>query len=487
MSEDEHRVARQDPGPLLHRTAELATEFLRGLPDRPVRVDHNAASLRATLCVPLPEEGEDPIRVIERLARDADPGIVSMAGPRYFGFVIGGAVPAAVAADWLTSTWDQNAGVYVGGPAASVVEEAVGGWLIDLFGLPHDTSFGLVTGCQMAHFSCLAAARQAVLERLGWDVTGDGLFGAPRVEVIVGAEAHATIYAALQYLGLGRDRVHIVPADQQGRMRANAFREKLASIPPDRPVIVCLQAGNIDTGGFDPIGELTDAAHARDGTWVHIDGAFGLWARVSPTTAPMLEGVERADSWATDAHKWLNAPYDSGFALVANPRAHARALSPPHAPYLEYASAQERDEVHWVPEFSRRARGFTVYAALRSLGRSGIREMVERGCWVARRIASCLSEASDVDVLSEVVLNQALIRFRTPDGDQAASDALTRDVVREVQEEGTIWLSATVWHGHTAMRISVSNWGTGADEAEVAVDAILRAADRARQRLITAP
>jgi glutamate/tyrosine decarboxylase-like PLP-dependent enzyme len=479
---DEPRARREDPGPLLARTAEIATEYLRGLPERTLLVDQDVASLRAALMTALPEVGEDPIEIVERLARDADPGIVSMAGPRYFGYVIGGSVPAAVAADWLTSTWDQNAGLYSAGPAASVVEEAVGAWLIDLLGLPADASYGLVSGCQMAHFTCLAAARHAVLEAAGWDVEAKGLVGAPEIDVVVGAEVHATIGAALQYLGLGRDRVHIAAADGQGRMRLDALEATLDAIPAGRPLIVCLQAGNVNTGAFDPIGPMIDLVRRRPGAWVHVDGAFGAWARVSPQTAYLLDGVERADSWATDAHKWLNVPYDSGLAFVAHPRAHAAAMAPPHAAYLEYVGEQKRDELDWVPEFSRRARGFAMYAALRSLGRTGVREMIERGCWVARRIADRIEAAPGATVLNDVVLNQVLVRFETDDRDPAASDALTRAALQAIQEDGTIWLSGTTWHDMAAIRVSVSNWGTGADEAELAAAAILAAADRVRAR-----
>ncbi len=339
-----------------------------GCPSGTVLVDQDVASLRAALVGPLPETGEDPIEVIERLARDADPGIVSMAGPRYFGYVIGGSVPASVAADWLTTTWDQNAGLYSCGPAASVVEEAVGAWLIDLLGLPAGTSYGLVSGCQMAGFTGLAAARHAVLEAAGWDVEARGLIGAPEIDVIVGAEAHSTIGGALQFLGLGRDRVHTAAADGQGRMRLDALEATLDGIPAGRPLIVCLQAGNVNTGAFDPFGPMIDLVRRRTNAWVHIDGAFGMWAQVSPQTAYLLDGIERADSWATDAHKWLNVPYDSGLAFVAHPRAHAAAMAPPRAAYLEYVGDEKRDQMYWVPEFSRRARGFAMYAALRSLG-----------------------------------------------------------------------------------------------------------------------
>jgi glutamate/tyrosine decarboxylase-like PLP-dependent enzyme len=462
---------------LLRRTAELAIDYLDTLPERPVMVDHDVATLRRALVVELPERGEDPRQVIEELADIGGRVAVAMAGPRYFGFVIGGSLPAAVAADWLTSAWDQNAGLYVAGPAASVVEEAVGAWLLDLFGLPTTSSFGLVTGCQMAHFTCLAAARQAVLERVGWDVTARGLYGAPEIEVVMSAEAHSTVHTALQYLGLGRDRVRVVDADDQGRLRDDRLSEVLEQIPTDTPLILCLQAGNVNTGSFDPLRQAIGLARAREGSWVHVDGAFGLWAAASPELAHLVDGIGLADSWATDAHKWLNVPYDSGLAFVADAGAHQRAMAPPHAAYLVYGPQQERDQMAWVPEFSRRARGFTVYAALRTLGRNGVRDLVGRCCAIARRMAERLEAAAGVEILNDVVLNQVLVRFTPADGGDP--DAFTREVIRRVQEDGTLWLSGTTWHGVAAMRISVSNWSTSEADADRSVAAILRCAGRA--------
>jgi glutamate/tyrosine decarboxylase-like PLP-dependent enzyme len=467
-----------DTPALLRRTAELAIEFLDGLPDRPVTADLDVGELRRELVRDLPEEGEDAQHVVEELARIGGRGAVAMAGPRYFGFVIGGSLPPALAADWLTSTWDQNAGLYVAGPAASVVEEAVGAWLLDLFGLPSTAGYGLVTGCQMAHFTCLAAARQAVLDRAGWDVTARGLFGAPEIEVIVGGEAHSTLHTALQYLGLGRDRVHAVEADGQGRLTTAGLAAALAAIPQDAPLIACLQAGNVNSGSFDPFREAIGLLRRRPGAWVHVDGAFGLWAATSPALAGLVDGIGLADSWATDAHKWLNVPYDSGLAFVADARAHARAMAPPHAAYLEYG--QERDQMSWVPEFSRRARGFTVYAALRTLGRAGVRDLIERCCALARRMADRLEAVPGVEILNEVVLNQVLVRFTPPGGGDA--DAFTREVIRRVQEDGTLWLSGTTWHGMAAMRISVSNWSTTETHADRSVDAILRCASQETTR-----
>ncbi len=454
---------------LLERTTALAGSFLESLPERPVGARGTVDELRATLGGPLPAAPADPVTVIEELARNADPGIIGMPGPRYFGFVIGGALPAALGADWLTSAWDQNAHSYATGPAASVAEEVAGEWLVELFGLPSGTSFGLATGCQMAHFTCLAAARHALLARSGWDVERRGLFGAPEIEVLVGAEGHATLHTALQYLGLGADRVTVAGTDGQGRMDLGSLRQVLGD--GDASLLVCLQAGNVNTGAFDPLGPIIEEVRRRrPNAWVHVDGAFGLWAAVSPELRHLLDGAGAADSWATDGHKWLNVPYDAGYAFVADASAHHAALAPPRAAYIQYGT-RERDEFEWVPEYSRRARGFATYAALRSLGRDGVREMVERCCRIARQMADRLAAEAGVEVLNEVVLNQVLVRFTAEGHDP---DALTRDVIRRVQEDGTCWLGGTTWHGTAAMRISVSNWSTTAADADRSVEAILR-------------
>jgi glutamate/tyrosine decarboxylase-like PLP-dependent enzyme len=458
---------------LLRRTAELAAEFLESLDDRPVAAPAGRDALLDALGGPLPAAGTAAAEVIEDLARHAEPGVVGMAGPRYFGFVIGGSLPAALAADWLTSTWDQNAGIFVGGPAASVVEEVVGSWLVDLLGLPEATSIGLTTGCQMAHFTCLAAARHAVLERAGWDAEERGLFGAPEITVVVGSETHATIPTALQYLGLGRSRVVTVDSDDQGAMRVDALAEVL---PIERgPLIVCLQAGNVNSGSFDPLGPAIELIRARHpDAWIHVDGAFGLWAAASPSLRHLVKGLEGADSWATDGHKWLNVPYDCGYAFVRDPVTHAAALSPPGAAYIVYG-ASERDEFRWVPEYSRRARGFATYAALRSLGRDGVREMIERCCRLATRMADGLRAAGDgVEVLNDVVLDQVLVRFHPAEGGDA--DALTRDVIARVQADGTCWLAGTTWRGGVAMRISIVNWSTTEVDVDRSLAAILEAA-----------
>ena len=461
---------------LLGRTAKLAAEYLDSLDARPVGRPVPVADLRAALGGELPAEGEPPEQVVERLAREAGRGLVASSGPRFFGFVVGGTLPAALAADWLATAWDQNAGLYVLAPAASVCEEAAAGWLRGLLGLPAAASVGFVTGCQAANFAALAAARHATLERAGWDVEARGLYGAPELAVVVGEEAHVTVHTALQMLGLGRDRVHRVPADGQGRMRADELGRLLPSLA-GRPLVVCAQAGNVNTGAFDPLPAIADLARAH-GAWLHVDGAFGLWAGASPQTRALAAGVERADSWATDAHKWLNVPYDSGLVFCAHPDAHRAALTAT-ASYLEQTEGRERDPFEWTPEFSRRARGFAVWAALASLGRRGVAALVDDACASARRFAELLGAARGVTVLNEVVLNQVLVRFAPPGGgDEAATDAWTRETVRRVQEEGVLWLSGTTWKGRAAMRISVSCHRTSPADVERSAAAILAAAER---------
>jgi glutamate/tyrosine decarboxylase-like PLP-dependent enzyme len=454
---------------LLNDATAHAAGFLEKLPERRVAPAATAEELRKELGGPLPESPRDPRRVVAELARAVEPGLMATAGGRFFGFVIGGSLPAALAADWLTSAWDQNAGLYVAAPAASVVEEVCGAWLAELFGLSQDASFGIVTGCQMANFTALAAARHHVLEEVGWDVEVDGLVGAPRVRVIVGEERHITIDRALRFLGLGTANLRTVPADGQGRMRADALSAALAE--SSAPTIVCAQAGNVSTGAVDPLQDICEATREVD-AWVHVDGAFGMWAAASPTLRHLVEGIECADSWATDAHKWLNVPYDSGLVFCAHPAAHRTAMGS-HASYLVHSEGRERDELDWNPEASRRARGFSVHAAIRSLGGSGVADLIDRCCAHARRFAEALGREQGVEVLNEVVLNQVLVRFLDPDGDH---DARTRAIVKAVQEEGTCWLGGTTWQGKAAMRISVSNWSTTTEDVDRSIAAILRAA-----------
>jgi glutamate/tyrosine decarboxylase-like PLP-dependent enzyme len=457
-----------DTRALLRRTAELAADYLDSLEDRPVFPQVSADELRASLRVPLQDEPLDPAEVVEELAAAADPGLVAMPSGRYFGFVIGGGLPAALAADWLTCAWDQNAGLYVGGPSASIVEQIVREWACDLLGLPPDSSIGLVTGTQMGSVTALAAARYRVLERVGWDVGRDGLAGGPAVRVLVGEKRHVTIDRALRLLGLGAPEA--VAADDQGRMLPDALRAALER--GGGPTIVCAQAGEVNTGAFDPFDEIADAA-AEHGAWLHVDGAFGLWAAASPRLRHLVSGVERADSWITDAHKWLNVPYDSAFVLCKDAEAHRAAMTVSASYLIQDDGARAvRDQVDWVPEFSRRARGFAVYAALRSLGRSGLTELVERACDCARQFAEGIVSLPRVQLLNDVVLNQVLFRF--------ATDEETDDALRRVQDAGDVWMSGTTWDGRRAIRVSVSNWQTTEDEIELALQSFRAAVEPAQ-------
>ena len=463
-----------DTAELLTRTRDLAVAYLETLPHRLVGGPVDLPALREALGGALPETGADPRQVVEWLATAADPGLVGSAGPRYFGFVIGGSLPAALATDWLVSSWDQNGFVYASSPAAAVAEEIAGAWLVELLGLPAGTSVGFVTGVTMANFSALAAARHSVLARAGWDVERDGLQGAPAVTVVTHDGTHATVYASLQMLGLGREgeRVRRVAADALGRMRPDALRDELASI--DGPVIVCTQVGNVNTGAFDPLAELMPIARER-GAWVHVDGAFGIWAAAVPSMRDRIAGHDLADSWSTDAHKWLNVPYDSGLVFIRDADAHQAAMTFGAAYYIVAASG-ERDPFTWVPESSRRARGFTVLAALRSLGRAGLAALIEGNCALARRMAASLAVGPGVRILNAVDLNQVLVRFDGPadDEDGSEGDARTRAVIDAVQRDGTCWLGGTTWQGRAAMRVSVSSWKTTEEDIDRSAEAILR-------------
>ncbi|MDP7295299.1 MAG: aminotransferase class V-fold PLP-dependent enzyme [Vicinamibacterales bacterium] len=458
-----------DTDELLMRTAEIARAYNRDVGSRRVGASATADDLRRTLGGPLPDTGVEPMTVIDEFARGAEPGLTATSGPRFFGFVIGGSLPAALAAEWLATTWDQNCGIHVCSPAAAVVEEIVSGWLLDLLDLPRTSSVGFVTGGQMANFTCLAAARHEVLRRAGWSVEDDGLGDAPAVRVVTSTEAHTTVFAALSMLGLGRRRAVQVATDAQGRMRPDALAEALAGY--DGPTIVSAQAGNVNTGAVDPLQEIAEIAHDH-GAWLHVDGAFGLWGRASAQRRDQVVGAEFADSWAVDAHKWLNVPYDSGLAIVAHPDAHRAAMTV-IASYLVEAGASVREPHWWVPESSRRGRGFAIYAALRSLGQDGVAALVDRCCDHAARIAMRLGQEPDITVLNDIVLNQALVQF-TPRGGGDA-DAFTQAVIDRVQADGTCYLSGAVWHDMKVMRISVSNWSTTEADMDRLADAILRA------------
>jgi len=456
---------------LLAKAQAHSLDYLRQLSGRDVDARASREELLATLRVPLTAGGDDDAAVIDVLAAHAGQGTVASGSPRYFGFVVGGTYPVALAADWLVSTWDQNAGINVLSPLVSVAEEVAGDWLLDLFDLPRESEVGFVTGCQMANFTCLAAARHGVLRRAGWDVEADGLYDAPRINIVSSAESHITIDVALRYLGFGTRIQKRVESDAQGRMRADKLRDMMATL--EGPTIICAQAGNVNTGAFDPLREIGEIARAH-GAWLHVDGAFGLWARTSAAHRALADGMELADSWATDAHKWLNTPYDCGVAIVRHARDHHDAMTS-SAAYLIQTQGPERDAVDWVPEFSRRARGIPVYATLRSLGREGVEALVDNSCARARQMADLLGRIDGVRVLNDVVLNQVLVRF-------ADDDATTRAVITGVQKDGTCWLGGTVWHGMAAMRVSVSNWQTSEQDVERSAAAIAGVFAGLRQR-----
>ena len=460
---------------LLSDALDHARRFLATLPERPVAARATAAQLRAAFDRPLTDRGEDPREVLRALAVEGDAGLVATAGPRFFGFVIGGSHPIGVAADWLTSAWDQNTGLYVTSPLTAVLEETAGRWLCELLGLPAGAGVGFVTGSQIANLVGVACARHALYERLGWDVEAKGLVGAPPLPILVGEEVHVTVTRAQRFLGLGAESAVRVAVDTQGRMRPDALAEALARI--GRPALVCAQAGNVNTGAVDPLPAIADAVRANGG-WLHVDGAFGLFARAAPSRRHLAEGVERADSWAVDMHKWLNVPYDAGVAVVRDAGV-LRAAMGTSAAYL-VQSDEQRDAVNTCPEFSRRGRGIPTYATLRALGRQGVADLVERCCALARRMAERLAAAPGVRVLNEVVLNQVLVRFEPPGGGDA--DAFTRDVVARVQADGTCWLGGTVWRHLAAMRVSVSGWNTTEADIDRSAEAILRCARAAAGR-----
>jgi len=446
---------------ILRLAAERAQRYVRAAPVRRVGPSEAAVSALAEFHETFPQSSCDPSNVIERLDEIGSAATVATTGGRYFGFVNGGMVPAAMAANWLAATWNQNAALRVMSPVAAELEEVAIRWVCEALGLPADCAGGLVTGATTANFTALATARYALLARAGWDVTADGMFSAPPIEVVVGAEVHASVLKALSLAGFGTKRVTIVEADSQGRMRA----DKLPRL--GERTIVCIQAGNVNTGAFDPAVEICQAAKER-GAWVHVDGAFGLWARVSPKFEQLTRGFEQADSWATDAHKWPNVGYDNGLVLVRDGVA-LRTSMGISAAYLEPGVC--REPMHHTPESSRRARGVELWAALKSLGRSGLRALIERTCVYAQRFCQGFREAG-FEVLNEVVINQVLVSFGSPEE--------TREVIRRIQEDGTCWCGGTVWQGKTAMRISVSSWATTEADVQSSLQAIIRIARECR-------
>jgi glutamate/tyrosine decarboxylase-like PLP-dependent enzyme len=442
---------------ILNATAERAARYLSDLESRRVAPSPDAIKRLFELDEPLPDDSTDPETVLRLLDEIGSPATVASAGGRFFGFVVGGALPASLAANWLAGAWDQNAGLHVASPVAAALDQISIGWLLDIFSLPPDAGGGFTTGATMANFAGLAAARHALLKKQGWDVESRGLFEAPSIKVIVGEEVHVSVLKALSLLGFGRDRLIRVPVDGQGRMRADALPELSDS------TIVCIQAGNVNTGAFDPAHQICTAAH-QAGAWVHVDGAFGLWAAATPEHAYLAAGVNQADSWATDAHKWLNVPQDSGIIICRNP-AYLRAAMSTSAAYLV---GDERPEPHhYVPEMSRRARSIEIWAALRSLGKSGLADLIQRTCRHASRFTAGLREAG-YRILNDVVLNQVLVSF----GDAGT----THRVIERIQNDGTCWCGGTIWQGHTAMRISVSSWVTTAADVDKSLATFLRIA-----------
>jgi glutamate/tyrosine decarboxylase-like PLP-dependent enzyme len=448
---------------VLNRAHEIASRYLDDVATRHVGGTATRQQLLEALGGPLPQSPSDPLAVLEELVERADPGIVASTGPRYFGFVTGGAVPVTVAADWLGSAWDQNACLYVLAPAVAVMEDIVAGWILELLDLPRQAGVGFVSGCHLANFTCLAAARHEVLRRVGWNVETHGLQRAPRVRVLVGGEAHVTAIGALRYLGFGSEELEVVAVDEQGRMRADALAAALAD--DSAPTIVCAQAGNVSTGASDPFDAIVEAAHAR-GAWVHVDGAFGLWAAAVPGLRDQVRGIEKADSWATDAHKWLNVPYDSGIAIVADAAPHRAAMGL-KASYLQRGGDEERVGMDWVPDSSRRSRVLPLYALFRALGREGITGIITRNCALARRMADRLAAQPGIRILNAVVLNQVLVQF--------TDDDTTRRVIAAVQADGTCWAGGALWQGRQAMRIAVSNWSTTEADIDQSAEAMLRA------------
>lgn len=444
---------------LLRDAAERSIAYLNSLAERRVSPSTDAVSALSALNIDLPKAPTDPSSVLRQLDDLVSPATMGMAGGRFFGFVIGGALPATVAASWLATAWDQNTGYYSATPGTATLEDVALRWLVDVLGLPPGTSGGFVTGTTVAHITALATARHVVLANVGWNVEADGLIGAPPITVITGAEAHPTLYKALGVVGLGRNRVVKVPVDSQGRMRADAMPRI------NGPTIVCVQAGNVNTGAFDPTDEICDYAHDA-GAFVHVDGAFGLWVRASKSLAHLGAGIEKADSWATDTHKWLNVPYDSGVAFIRDGEA-CRAAMSVTAEYLPSTSGQ-RNPSDYTPELSRRARGVEVWAALLALGRDGLDEMIARHCRQARRFAERLS-AAGFEILNDVILNQVVVAFG--DADRTAR------VIAAIQEEGTCWAGITVWQARTAMRISVISWATSDADVERSADAMIRVAN----------
>lgn len=454
----------------LHSVASQAADFLASLSTRHVGSAATPEEMIRKLDRPLPEDSTPAELVIRDLVNDVKGGLVASAGPRYFGFVVGGATPASLMADWLTSAWDQNAQVYATSPAAAAAEVIAARWIVELLGLPKQSSVGFVTGCQMANFTALASGRNAILERSGWDLDSRGLFGAEPITVFMSDSGHATVRSALHMMGVGSAQIHEIPSDSQGRMHMSTLEAEIRRAS-GQPMIISVQAGNVNSGAFEPIEAIADLVQAEN-AWLHVDGAFGLWAAVSPELKTHLKGMERADSWATDAHKWLNVPYDSGIVIVKDQAQH-RSLKTSRCAYAGEESEERRDGSSWVPENSRRARAFVVYAVLRELGRTGVQAIVERCCMLARSFARGVTQIPGAQVLNDVVLNQVLVRLGSTTVN--SGDALHRAVAAKMQAEGRCWLGTTTWKGHLALRVSICNWMTTEDDIALVLESLAHA------------
>jgi glutamate/tyrosine decarboxylase-like PLP-dependent enzyme len=441
----------------------------------------NLATLRSQLAVPLKETGTDATTVVNDLVNAVKGGIIDTAGPRFFGWVIGGSLPAALAADWLTSAWDQNAGMFSTAPAAAVVEEVAGEWLKDLLHLPSTASFALVTGCQMAHVTCLLAARHALLARRNLDVEMEGLAGSPSIRILTSTELHGTTVRAIRLLGLGQKNIQTLPADPDGRLREDALVEALEAAP-SQPTIVILQAGDLNMGAFDNFAKLIPIAKKHN-AWVHVDGAFGLWCAASPRLRHLLNGAEAADSWATDGHKWLNVPYDCGYAFVADREAHHASLSH-RASYLTHAADDARDQIDWNPEWSRRARGFATYAAIRQLGRQGVTELINRSCDSAHALVTRIGSLEGAEVVWEPQINQGMVRFLDPRKNASPTDhdAFTDRIMEDILASGEAFFTGTTWRGSRAMRVSVCNWQTSSIDVDRVIAAVAKVLQAARNK-----
>lgn len=462
---------------LFMNVASEANQYFELLQDTSIGVTSSIEEIKSSVDSDLPNEGEEPLTVIKKLISSVKKGLIHSQSSRYFGFVIGGSTPTSIAADWLTSVWDQNAQVYNTSPAASIIEDIVAQWILELLNLPKESSVGFVTGGQMANFTALNVARNTMLEKFGWDVELNGLQGSPHLNIIVSDSCHGTIHSAIRMIGLGKKNIKSVSSDLQGRINIDSLKDELNNC--NGPIIICAQAGNVNTGAFDSFEEIMSLAKQHD-AWVHVDGAFGLWACASPRLSHLVTGIEKADSWTVDAHKWLNVPYDSGIVIIRDFQNH-RKLKTVQCSYAGSHIDGYRDCSQWVPENSRRARGFVLYAALRNLGRVGLRQIIDNSCFIANEFARQLADLPNVRVLNKVVLNQIL--FRVEPILDCDTNSFNRNVSKRIQEEGLSWIGTTEWLGETAMRISISNWSTTKDDVDRTIRSIKNSIENELQKI----